>query len=64
MERFRVPDIPDGAAFQDLPPTYNEAVTSHVAIKKDGDVDDDDEGEHDTETDQPPRYSQLNLHLA
>merc|ERR1712183_1107833 len=61
-------DIPDGAAHQDLPPFYNEVVASQMIIEKDcaaADHDeDDDDGDHDdTETNQPPRYSQLNLHL-
>ena len=64
MERFRVPDIPDipdGAAFQDLPPTYSEAVASdNIGIEKGGGA----EGDQDTETERPPRYSQLNLHLT
>jgi len=64
-------DIPDGAAHQDLPPSYDEVVTSQRIMEKDCAADDHDEddvdgvGDHDdTETNQPPRYSQLNLHLA
>jgi len=63
-------DIPDGAAHQDLPPSYNEVVASQMIIEKDcaaADHDEDDgdgDGDHDDTETKPPRYSQLNLHLA
>lgn len=59
-------DIPDGATHQDLPPTYHEAVSSQMIVEKDcrPDHGDDGDGDQDTGQDQPPRYSQLNLHLT
>ena len=62
LQSLRV-DVPDGAAYQDLPPTYSEAIASYSSVEKD--VGPDANTEYDVgDADRPPRYSQINLHLT